>query len=273
MTRTFWAPGRVNLIGEHTDYSGGLVLPVALDRGIRLTVEPTRGPIELTSADGDVGRYADAMLAELEVLGRPAVNLAGRIESDLPIGAGLSSSAALEVALGLALCAVAEFAIDPLVLAEVAQLAEHRATGVPCGVMDQAVSLLGREGHALLLDTGSLEWELVPLPPELRIVVIDSGVRRQLEHSGYAERRAELERGLAGAVDPVALRRVHHVRSENERVARWSRSSVPILWISFDSVSSFGRVTRACALTSRCRFRSSTSWSIALTRAARSPRA
>ena len=218
MTRTFWAPRRVNLIGEHTDYSGGLVLPVALDRGIRLIVEPTRGPMELTSADGDVGRYADAMLAELEVLGRPAVNLAGRIESDLPIGAGLSSSAALEVALGLALCAVAEFAIDPLVLAEVAQLAEHRATGVPCGVMDQAVSLLGREGHALLLDTGSLEWELVPLPPELRIVVIDSGVRRQLEHSGYAERRAELERGLAGAVDPVALRRVRHVRSENERV-------------------------------------------------------
>jgi len=84
--------------------------------------------------------------------------------------------------------------------------------------MDQAVSLLGREGHALLLDTGSLEWELVRLLPELRIVVIDSGVRRQLEHSGYAERRAELERGLAGAVDPGALRRVRHVRSENERV-------------------------------------------------------
>jgi galactokinase len=218
MTRTFWAPGRVNLIGEHTDYSGGLVFPVALDRGIRLTVEPTHGPMELTAADGDVGRYADAMVAELEVLGRPAVNLAGRVDSNLPIGAGLSSSAALEVALGLALCAVAEFAIDPLVLAQVSQRAEHRATGVPCGVMDQAVSLLGREGHALLLDTGSLGWELVPLPPELRIVVIDSGVRRQLEHSGYAERRAELERGLAGAVDPVALRRVRHVHSENERV-------------------------------------------------------
>jgi galactokinase len=218
MTRTFWAPGRVNLIGEHTDYSGGLVFPVALDRGIRLTVEATHGPMELTSADGDVGRYADAMVAELEVLGRPAVNLAGRIESDLPIGAGLSSSAALEVALGLALCAVADFEIDRIALAQVAQRAEHRATGVPCGIMDQAVSLLGREGHALLLDTGSLGWELVPLPPELRIVVIDSGVRRQLEHSGYAERRAELERGLAGATDPVALRRVRHVHSENERV-------------------------------------------------------
>jgi galactokinase len=218
MTRTFWAPGRVNLIGEHTDYSGGLVFPVALDRGIRLTVEATHGPMELASADGDVGRYADAMLAELEVLGRPAVNLAGHVESDLPIGAGLSSSAALEVALGLALCAVAEFAIDPLELAQVAQRAEHRATGVPCGIMDQAVSLLGREGHALLLDTGNFGWELVPLPPELRIVVVDSGVRRQLEHSGYAERRAELERGLAGAVDPIALRRVRHVHSENDRV-------------------------------------------------------
>jgi galactokinase len=218
MTRTFWAPGRVNLIGEHTDYSGGLVFPIALDRGITLTVEGAHGPMALTSADGDVGRYADAMLAELEMLGRPAISLTGRIESDLPIGAGLSSSAALEVALGLALCAVADFALDPLALAQVAQRAEHRATGVPCGIMDQAVSLLGREGHALLLDTGSLEWELVPLPPELRIVVIDSGVRRRLEHSGYAERRAELERGLAGAVDPVALRRVRHVHSENERV-------------------------------------------------------
>jgi galactokinase len=218
MTRTFWAPGRVNLIGEHTDYSGGLVFPIALDRGITLTVEGSDGPMGLNSADGDVGRYADAMLAELDMLGRPAINVTGRIESDLPIGAGLSSSAALEVALGLALCAVADFAIDPRALAQVAQRAEHRATGVPCGIMDQAVSVLGREGHALLLDTGSLEWELVPLPPELRIVVIDSGVRRQLEFSGYAERRAELERGLAGAVDPVALRRVRHVHSENERV-------------------------------------------------------
>jgi galactokinase len=216
--RTFWAPGRVNLIGEHTDYSGGLVLPVALDLGLRLTVEATGGPTRIDSPDGEVDRYAAAMEAELDALGRPPIGIVGRLETTLPIGAGLSSSAALEVALGLALSSVADFAIEPLELAEAARRAEHRATGVPCGIMDQAICLLGRPGHAILLDTSTLAVETVPLPAELAVVVVDSGVRRELRQSAYAARRAELERGLAGATDPIALRRVRHVRSENERV-------------------------------------------------------
>ena len=117
-----------------------------------------------------------------------------------------------------ALTTLSRHPLGGLELAEVVQLAERRATGVPCGIMDQAASILGQPGHAVLLDTGSLEWELVRLPADHAIVVVDSGVRHSLEHSAYATRRAELERGLEGASDPVARRRVRHVRSENERV-------------------------------------------------------
>jgi galactokinase len=218
LPRTFWAPGRVNLIGEHTDYSGGLVLPVALDLGITLRVTRVGGPLRVSSSDGDAQRYAEAVAAELAARGFPVTGLEATITTTLPIGAGLSSSAALGVALGLALTAVPGDALGGLELAEVAQHAETRATGVPCGIMDQAASILGRPGHAVLLDTESLRWEHVQLPAAYALVLVDSGVRRRLEHSAYATRREELERGLAGADDPVARRRVRHVESENERV-------------------------------------------------------
>jgi galactokinase len=208
----------VNLIGEHTDYSGGLVLPVALDLGVTLRVTRVGGPLRVSSSDGDAQRYAEAVAAELAARGFPVTGLQATITTTLPIGAGLSSSAALGVALGLALTAVPGEALGGLELAEVAQHAETRATGVPCGIMDQAASILGRPGHAVLLDTESLRWEHVRLPAGHALVVVDSGVRRRLEHSAYATRREELERGLAGADDPVARRRVRHVESENERV-------------------------------------------------------
>ena len=112
---------------------------------------------------------------ELTLLGRPAVGIEGSISSTLPVGAGLSSSAALEVAIAVALCGVADFTLAPLALAQAAQRSEYRAVGVPCGIMDQAASVLGRSGCAILLDTGSLEHELVELPHELALVVIDSG--------------------------------------------------------------------------------------------------
>jgi galactokinase len=223
MTRAFWAPGRVNLIGEHTDYSGGLVLPAALELGvriegvaaerIRLRSDYARETVDLAPNGGDAsgwGRYVAAVAAELDALGRDPVGFDGRVTSDLPVGAGLSSSAALEVAVATTLCAVADFALEPLELALAAQRAEQRAVGVPVGIMDQAVSVLGVAGHAILLDTGSLEHRAIALPPELEIVIVDSGVRRSLEHSGYAERRAELERGDA--------RRLRHVTTENARV-------------------------------------------------------
>ncbi len=222
MALTFWAPGRVNLIGEHTDYSGGLVLPVAIHLGIELSATPAER-ISLVS-EGDAveldaegtgdprgwGRYVAAVAKELGELGRPAVGVDGVVEANLPRGAGLGSSGALQVVVALALCAVADFELEPLELARACQRAEQRAVGVPSGILDQAASLLGREGQALLLDCGTLERRWVDLPPTLAILVVDSGERHSLEASGYADRRAGLEAG-----DP---RRVRHVASENKRV-------------------------------------------------------
>lgn len=213
MTRSFWAPGRVNLIGEYTDLAGGLVLPVALDLGIRLDVVPA-ARTSLVSADvddtNDWRRYVTAVEAELALLGRPQVGIEGELHSTLPIGAGLSSSAALEVVVALALCAVADFELPALELAQAARRAELRAVGVPCGILDQAAALLGRAGCALLLDTATLEHELVPLPPGLAIVIVDSGVRRRLEDSEYATRRRELAEGVP--------KRIRHIETENDRV-------------------------------------------------------
>ena len=222
MSWSVWAPGRVNLIGEHTDYAGGLVLPIAIDLGIRLDVEAAE-TIRLTSggervelaADGagephGWGRYAAAVAQELAALGRPPVGIEGTVEATLAQGAGLGSSGALQVGLALALCGVADFEVEPFALALACQRAEQRAVGVPSGILDQAASLLGRAGTALLLDCGSLEHRWVPLPDEVAILVLDSGERHAHEGSGYADRRRELEAG-----EP---RRVRHVETENERV-------------------------------------------------------
>ena len=224
MTRRFWAPGRVNLIGEFTDLAGGVALPVALDLGITLVAEPAQR-IELRSreldelvslaADGSgdatgFGRYVLGVASELALLGRPPVGLRGELRSTLPIGAGLSSSAALEIVVGIALCAVGDFDIEPLELALAAQRAVHRAVGVPSGILDEAACLFGRAGHAVLFDFASLERELVPLPADVALVVADSGVSRRLEHSGYATRKRELEEGMPA--------RVRHLESENVRV-------------------------------------------------------
>src|SRR5919201_358869 len=206
-----WAPGRVNLMGEHTDYSGGLVLPIAIQLGIEITFERA-DETDLASPGVASGwrRYVKAVEHELAALGRPSVGIAGTIQADLPRGAGLGSSGALEVAVALALCAAAEFEVESLELALACQRAERRAVGVPSGVLDQAASLLGRAGHALLLDCGSLEHRDVPLPGDVAILVLDSGERHAHEDSGYGDRRRELEAG-----EP---RRTRHVRTENERV-------------------------------------------------------
>ena len=211
MRRVFFAPGRVNLIGEYTDLVGGLVLPVALDLGITLDCEQAEA-IDLRTDQPSEGweRYVEAVERELAALGRPPVGIRGSLTATLPPGAGLSSSAALEVVVALGLCAVAGFSLEPLVLAQALRRAEHSAVGVPSGIMDQAASLLGRAGHALLLDTGSLEYEYVPVPAGLALVIVHSGVRRSLVASGYAERKRELEAG--------DRRRLRHVQSENERV-------------------------------------------------------
>jgi galactokinase len=230
------------------------VLPVALDRGVRIDAVPAalislrsrqRRGAALCAADGGPlgkaprgwSRYVAAVAAELAPLGRPPVGLEGEITSTLPIGTGLSSSAALEIAVAIALCAVADFRLEPMELARAAQRAEHRAVNVPSGIMDQAASLLGRAGHALFLDSGSLEHDHVRLPSALALVVVYSGVSRRLEDSGYAKRRRELMEALAALrggggdarritvadVEELGLasapaRRLRHVVSENDRV-------------------------------------------------------
>ncbi len=200
-----FAPGRVNLIGEHTDYSGGRVLPVAIQLGVTVEVDEIAPELNIGET-----RYAPAVAEELRLLGRPDVWFAGTISSDLPMGAGLSSSAALEVAVANALCAVADFELEPFALAEACQRAELRAVGVPCGILDQAASVLGRANEALLLDCGTLDYRYVRVPEDAALVIVDSGISHSHESSGYADRRRELEEGMPS--------RVRHVETENQRV-------------------------------------------------------
>jgi galactokinase len=214
------APGRVNLIGDHTDYNDGFVLPAAIQLECLLSARPADRMALRTLNDVDEGwtRYADAVAVEL------GGALEGVVSSTVPPGAGLASSAALEVA-----CALALAPERPRVeLALACQRAEQAATGVPSGVMDQLASLCGLAGHALLIDCRSLEVRAVALPTELALVVVHSGLPRRLETSAYAERRAECE-SVARELGVTSLRdvtleqvadhpRARHVVSENARV-------------------------------------------------------
>lgn len=228
------APGRVNIIGDHTDYQDGFCLPMAIDRDVRVTYRPrTDGRIDVHSealGEDDRAGFEAIVRATARTLaqrGRPPVGLEAVVTSTVPIGAGLSSSAAVEVALCLAFADVAGWPLEGRDLALVAQAIEHEATGVPCGVLDQMASVFGAEDHALLLDCRSLEVEPVPLPDRCTFVVLDSGVVRQLSGSEYADRRAACEAAAARLGvptlrdatldqvkdDPIA----HHVVSENAR--------------------------------------------------------
>lgn len=246
VVRVARAPARVNLIGDHTDYTGGLVLPMAIDRWTEVRVaESEEAVVRLTSAlEGEPAiipldvddpsrlspgwaRYVGAVVAEV----RPRRGLIGTVTSDVPAGAGLSSSAALEIACALAIGASAE---EPLALARLCQRAEHRAVGVPSGIMDQLASAAGIEGHALLIDCNSMRITPVglPAPDVAEFVVVHSGQQRTLAGSAYADRVAQCEaaQALIGPLrsataadvstitDPVVRSRARHVVGENERV-------------------------------------------------------
>lgn len=237
-----FAPGRVNLIGEHTDHTGGRCLPMAVSMGVTVRGRRDGDRVVLSSAEVpgvatiplDVadaasvepswGRYVAGVVAEL----RPAVGFTGELRSDVPVGAGMSSSAALEVAVALAL----GFDGDVDALASLGQAAEHRATGVPCGILDQLASAAGRDGHAFVLDCHTLERTHVPVPEGIEVRVVHSGQTRTLEGSAYAERRAQCEAAeaavgplrlastsdVAAIGDPLLRRRARHVVTENQRV-------------------------------------------------------
>ncbi|HTL04206.1 MAG TPA: galactokinase [Gemmatimonadales bacterium] len=202
------APGRVNLIGEHVDYSDGFVLPLAIDRAVVVAAAPGATPAlrahvaDLTERDSfdpaapfqaaggwrDYIRGVAAVLREAGIAVPPA-DLA--IAGDVPRGGGLSSSAALEVAVARALLALAGASLDPLELARLCRRAEVEKVGVACGIMDQCASILGREGFAILLDCRSLAVRPIPLPAEAVLVVSDSGTRRSLQSSAFNQRFRE----------------------------------------------------------------------------------
>src|SRR5215468_4925708 len=212
--RVFSAPGRVNLIGEHTDYNDGFVLPMAIDRRtfvaaasrhdrtIRAASTNESGRIEFEiggeySSSHDWGRHVYGLA---ECLRREEFDLRGAdllIASDVPIGAGLSSSAALEIGAGFALLNVSEQLLDLVDLALTAQRAEHEFAGTRCGIMDQYIACLGIEGHALMIDCRSLEYRAAPIDLDnARIVVCNSMVKHNLAAGEYNQRRAECEEGV-----------------------------------------------------------------------------
>ena len=242
------APGRVNLIGEHTDYSDGFCLPVAIDRECRISSEPNASPtisarsaqlageVTVSATDGtpttNSPPWGSFVGATVRVLRARGYNIAGadlEIDSSVPAGSGLSSSSALSIALVLSLLPrdAPEHA-DRRELARLALEAEVAATNVPGGLLDQMASLFGIAGHALLLDCRSLSVEPVPFPPELTILVVHCGIPRRLADSEYGQRRAACEAAAARigvdalrdatvdqvADDPIA----RHVVSENARV-------------------------------------------------------
>jgi galactokinase len=246
----FRAPGRANLIGEHTDYNDGFVLPVALELAtyvagrrrdgvvsLRSLDEPGRVAIDVRTGEGNArgwGRYVAAVVRALLDDGVAVDGFDGVVASDVPIGAGLSSSAALELAVAHAVTAAPA---DPTRLALACHRAENVHVGTRCGVMDQLASAAGRAGYALLVDCRDVTVEPIPVPPETSVLIVDSGLRRELAQSAYNERvaecaaaadalgvtslrdatRADLERP-SRSLDPTLRRRARHVVDENARV-------------------------------------------------------
>jgi galactokinase len=265
------APGRVNLIGEHTDYNSGFVLPTTIPQVTIVQLAPTEGDVvrawsHNTHGDAEHGQrnggngnsaggvsyrlgeecrqhdWIDFIQGITQVLRTEDQRISGfdvRIESTVPMGSGLSSSAALEIAVLRALREAFHLPLTNTDLARIGQRAENELVGAPVGIMDQMVCSLGEPGHALFLDTASLSYQLVPLPPSVELIVIDSQIRHQHASGEYRTRRAECEQACAVLnverlrdVDPVSVdladtletlptplgRRARHVVNENRRV-------------------------------------------------------
>ena len=256
--RVFRAPGRVNLIGEHTDYNGGFVMPTAIDLETHVAAEARAEPCLVIDsenfgerqqfpladpeprAQGDWSDYVRGVAVTLERSGFRLRGMNLVIRGEVPIGSGLSSSAALEVAAAQALLAISGNSVPAPELARLCQRAENEFVGVNCGIMDQFVCCCARAGHALLLDCRSFNYRMVPLPADVRLMICDTKVRRRLNAGGYNQRRAECEEGVRllqsrdstvrslreatleileqVPLPEVIFRRCRHVITENARV-------------------------------------------------------
>jgi galactokinase len=285
--RLYRAPGRVNLIGEHTDYNDGFVLPAALelctsvaasarpDRRLRIQSLRVGAAIEFDLDDPapsprrDWSDYVRGVAVMLVQAGHRLVGANLLIDSEVPIGSGLSSSAALEVSTGYALLDLAGVAVDRTRLALCCQRAENEFVGMRCGIMDQFVSCHGAAGHALLLDCRTLKFRLAPIAPSVRVVVCNSMVRHELAAGEYNLRRAECERGVAllkpalpairalrdvsmadlmahaSALPELTFRRCRHIVSENGRVLRAGAA------LDAGEVEEFGRLMNASHVSMR----------------------
>lgn len=212
--RFFAAPGRINLIGEHTDYNDGFVLPAAIDKRIYLAITPVEGPTtSITAVDIDKtvsfetladgaklpqwARYPYGVIGELRKAGHIPGSFHAAFGGDIPSGAGLSSSAALESAFAFALNEIFSLGLDRFTLALIGQKAEHNYVGVRCGIMDQFSSIFGKKDHVFRLDCRSLEYEYFPLVLEgYELVLVDTQVKHSLASSEYNTRRAQCEEGV-----------------------------------------------------------------------------
>ncbi|MFC2030772.1 galactokinase [Chloroflexota bacterium] len=247
------APGRVNLIGEHTDYNDGFVLPMTIDRAIWMALRPRQDrTVDVYSLDFDEAQrfsldglhhdlagwaeYLEGVAWALQEAGYHLRGWEGVVSGDIPVGAGLSSSAALEMAAARAFATVSDLPWDAAAMAKIGQRAENQWVGVNCGIMDQMISAGGKADHALLIDCRSLETEAVPLPPDTSVVILDTGTRRGLVDSAYHERRAQCEAAArffnatalrdvsieqfesrAGGLPETVRGRARHVITENDR--------------------------------------------------------
>lgn len=282
------APGRVNLLGEHVDYNEGFVMPAAIDRATCLAFAPAATPCSTILAadfneettftlDGlpdrvdsrgaplaEWARYPAGVAWALTSAGLPVPPLQGVFRSSVPRGAGLSSSASVEMAFATAWATLGDWTLPPMQLALLAQKAENEYVGVHCGIMDQFASACGLAGHLLLLDCRSLEWRPLPLPPTVAIVIADTTVRRRLSASGYNERRQACEEAvtilraelphirslrdvspadfsrLSSRLPSQVEKRARHVVEEIERCRR----AVPLL--ENGDVAAFGHLMNAC---------------------------
>ena len=258
--RTFRAPGRVNLIGEHTDYNDGFVMPAAIDfytwakvtplenRKLQIRSENFDEEVEVDLDDANIARrehWSDYPVGVAVILERAGYRLRGarlEIRGEVPIGSGLSSSAAIEVVTACALTVISGLEIDKRELAQLCRRAENEFVGARVGIMDQFVSLFGQEQRALLLDCRSLDFRLLPLPDNVRLIICNTMVKHALASSAYNERREQCEAGvkvlarnfsnitalrdatldqlvqIKSEVPEVVFRRCRHVISENVRV-------------------------------------------------------